>query len=114
MNHFDDWQDVSIESLMMEDDRSLLEHINEAIQRQAQLVLEPGRSDKSSITMTVKLEALDEENVDISATTKAADPASLERGCIARVTPDGQVLSRPHRQQVLPIGARLTTPKGAN
>ncbi len=114
MNHSEDWQDVSIESLMMEDDRTLLDHINEHIQRQAQLVLEKDKADKSSITMTLKFEALDEKNVGIEATTKAADPASLGRGCIARVTPGGQVLVQQYQQQELPMGARPSTSKGAS
>lgn len=83
-------------------DRTLVKQVNEAIQRLAQMVHEPGRDGTASIAIKVTIKAEGEHGVVLSPSLKESEPARSIRALSAQVTRDGQILTVQHKQQSLP------------
>ncbi len=88
-------------------DRTLIQQAEDELQRLAQIVHEPGRGDTATITLTIKVKAVnkgdpDNRQLQISGGMKATEPKRDIRALAAFVTDDGQLLTAQAKQQSLP------------
>lgn len=106
------FEDVSFEMIGRgggEEDHPLVMLVDEEIQRLSNMVLEYGREDKATVTITVTIKAESDNGVVLGGKVVSKEPARSSKALSALVTPDGRVMTAEHKQEplfsnVTPIG----------
>lgn len=88
-------------------DRTLIQRIDEEIQRLSQIVLETDRDQKATITIKLVIKAVSERTIAIEPTMTTTEPKHGIRGLSAVVTRDGQVLASEQRQMPIEFDANV-------